>query len=173
MSSQSAATQSKDTPSSVAVNVGKDQVQQRVNERIAVRAYDLYQQEGNRDGEDLRHWLQAESEILSNVPEIRESSSWFTVNIPLKGFVPSEVQVSVGARSALVVAEREQISNSEAGRFSDVFEQAIYTRAKWPTDVDPDTASAYLKNGVLTLTVKRATPSESDAESKRAGQRAK
>ena len=173
MSSQSAATQSKDTPSTVAVNVKKDQIHHRVNERIAGRAYDLYQQEGNRHGEDIRHWLQAESEILSNVPEIRESSSWFTVNIPLKGFVPSEVHVSVDPQSALVVAEKEQISNSEAGRSSDVFEQAIFTTAKWPTDVDPDTASAYLKNGVLTLTVKRATASESGAEPKSTAQKAK
>src|SRR6266478_3017428 len=75
MSSRSAATQSKDTPSTVAVNIKKDQVRYRVNERIAGRAYDLYQQEGNRHGEDMRHWLQAESEILSSVPEIRESSS--------------------------------------------------------------------------------------------------
>ena len=173
MSSQSAATRSTDTPSTVAVNAKRDQIHHRVKERIAGRAYDLYQQGGNQHGDDMRHWLQAESEILSTVPEIRESSSWFTVNIPLKGFSPSEVHVSVEPRSALVVAEKEQISNSEAGRSSDVFEQSVFTTAKWPIDVDPDTASAYLKNGVLTLTVKRAAPSESDAESKRTPQKAK
>jgi HSP20 family molecular chaperone IbpA len=173
MSSQSAATQSKDAPSTVPVNANKEHIHHRVNDRIAGRAYDLYRQEGNRHGEDMRHWLQAESEILSSVPEIRESSSWFTVNVPLKGFVPSEVQVSVEPRLALIIAEKQQVSGSEPGRSSDVFEQAVFTSAKWPTDVDPDTASAYLKNGVLTLTVKRATPSESDSDSKRTPQKAK
>ena len=156
MSSQSAATPSKSSPSPIPVNSAIHQVYDRVRERIARRAYDLYQQDGNQPGQDMRHWLQAESEILSDVPEIRESGSWYTINVPLRGFAANEVQVSVEPRRAIVAAEKQEVTASEPGRPSNVLEQAVFARAKWPIDVDPATASAYLTNGVLTLTVKRA-----------------
>jgi HSP20 family molecular chaperone IbpA len=165
MASQSAATTSKDTSSSIPVNSARDKVHDRVRDRIASRAYDLYQQNGNQDGQDMRHWLQAESEILNQVPEIRESGSWYTVNIPLRGFAAGEVQISVEPRVAIVAAEKQQVTPSAPERGSDVLQQTIFTRAEWPEEVDPGTASAYLKNGVMTLTVKRASPGTAGAES--------
>jgi HSP20 family molecular chaperone IbpA len=156
MSSRSAATLSKDSASPIPVNSAKEQLHHRVKQRISDRAYDIFQQGGNRHGDDMRHWLQAESEILTNVPEIRESGSWYTINIPLHGFTPSEAQVSVEPQYALVLAEKEQMTGGDPGPVSNVFEQSVFTKAKWPADVDPSTASAYLKNGVLTLTVKQA-----------------
>jgi HSP20 family molecular chaperone IbpA len=156
MSSQSAATTSKRSCSPIPVNSAIRQVCDRVRERIARRAYDLYQQGGNQPGQDMRHWLQAESEILTDVPEIRESGSWYTINVPLRGFAANEVQVSVEPQRAIVVAEKQEVTASEPGRASNVLEQGLFARAKWPIDVDPATASAYLMNGVLTLTVKRA-----------------
>jgi len=156
MSSQSAATTSKGCSSPIPANSAIHQVYDRIRERIARRAYDLFQQGGNQPGQDMRHWLQAESEILTEVPEIRESGSWYTINVPLRGFAANEVQVSVEARRAIVAAEKQEVTASEPGRASNVLEQAVFARAKWPIDVDPATASAYLMNGVLTLTVKRA-----------------
>ena len=156
MSSQSAATTSKRSSSPIPANSAMHPVYDRIRERIARRAYDLYQQDGNRPGQDMRHWLQAECEILTDVPEIRESGSWYTINVPLRGFAANEVQVSVEAQRAIVAAEKQEVTASEPGRASNVLEQAVFARAKWPIDVDPATASAYLMNGVLTLTVKRA-----------------
>src|SRR6266478_3349213 len=126
MSSQSAATTSKGSSSPIPANSAIHQVYDRIRERIARRAYDLYQQNGNQDGQDMRHWLQAESEILSEVPEIRESGSWYTVNIPLRGFAAGEVQVSVEPRVAIIAAEKHQVTPSASGRGSDVFEQTIF-----------------------------------------------
>jgi HSP20 family molecular chaperone IbpA len=157
MSSPSAAAPSKDSSFAIPVNSTPERVHDRVRERIANRAYDLYQQDGGGHGQDMRHWLQAESEILRDVPEIRESASWYTINVPLRGFAANEVQVSVERRLAVVAAEKQQVTPSEPGRGSDVLDESIYASAKWPTDVDPNTASAYLKDGVMTLTVKRAT----------------
>jgi HSP20 family molecular chaperone IbpA len=156
VSSQSVATASKGSSSPIPANSAIHQVCDRIRERIARRAYDLYQQDGNQPGRDMRHWLQAESEILTDVPEIRESGSWYTINVPLRGFRADEVQVSVEAQRAIVAAEKQEVTASEPGRASNVLEQAVFARAQWPIDVDPATASAYLMNGVLTLTVKRA-----------------
>jgi HSP20 family molecular chaperone IbpA len=155
MSSRSAATTSKDPASSIPINSAKDRVHHRIKERIQNRAYDIFQQNGNHHGDDMRHWLQAESEVLATVPEIRESGPWYTINVPLRGFAPSEVQLCVEPQYALLAAEKEQASGGEPATSSDVFGQVTFISAKWPDDVDPATASAYLKNGVLTLTVKK------------------
>ena len=42
--------------------------------------------------------------------------------------------------------------------------ESVYFQASWPSEVDPATASAYLKNDSLTLTVKRAAAPKSTAE---------
>jgi HSP20 family molecular chaperone IbpA len=168
MSSRSAATPTKDPASSIPINAAKDHVHRRVKERIAGRAYDIFQQRGNHHGEDMRHWLQAESEILNQVPEIRESGSWYTINVPLRGFAASEVQISLEPRYTVVAAEKEQVAGGQPGPASDVFVQALFTSAKWPHEVDPATASAYLKNGVLTLTVKQANADSTDHENRAA-----
>ena len=156
MSSRSAATTSKGTSSPIPTNSAMHQVYDRIRERIARRAYDLYQQDATQPGQDMRHWLQAECEILTDVPEIRESGCWYTINVPLRGFAANDVRVSVEAQRAIVAAEKQEVTASEPGRASSLLEQAVFARAKWPIDVDPATASAYLMNGVLTLTVKRA-----------------
>jgi len=172
MSSQSAAMPKKESSSAVRVNSTGHEIQDRIRERVACRAYDLYQLDGAQHGKHLRHWLQAESEILGEVPEIRESGCWYTVNVPLRGFSASEVQVSVEPRRAIVAAEKQEVTPSEPGRASDVLERAIFMTAKWPAEVDPETASAYLKNGIMTLTVKRCTPGAADAENKASSARA-
>jgi hypothetical protein len=38
--------------------------QTQIQERIRVRAYELYEQRGKVEGHDLEDWLQAEQEIL-------------------------------------------------------------------------------------------------------------
>lgn len=146
-----------DISTSVPVNSADNPVHGKIQDRISGRAYDLYKQGGDQHGQHMQHWLRAESEILPAIPEIRESSSWFTVNVPLRGFNASEIEVSVKPDHAIIAAEKQQSSASEPGRSSDVFEQTFYTKASWPSSVEPETASAYLKNDILTLTVKRAS----------------
>src|SRR5206468_288354 len=97
---------------SVAVNAARDQVRQKLQDRISGRAYELYQQSGYEHGQHLRHWLQAESETLPVIPEIRESSSWFTINFPLRGFDAGEIQVVVEPHYAIVAAEKQGSSLS-------------------------------------------------------------
>ena len=36
-------------------------------DRIRQRAYEIWEQEGRPDGEDLKHWLQAFQEIAANI----------------------------------------------------------------------------------------------------------
>jgi HSP20 family molecular chaperone IbpA len=157
MSSQTAPARSKEPPAAVSINSSKD-LQERAQARIASRAYELYEQDGRNHGEDMSHWLRAESEILKRVPEIHESSSWFTINVPLKGFAAGEIRVNIEPRYALIAAERQPSSGTDEDSGVDSLEQSSFAVAKWPSEVDPSTASAYVKDGILTLAVKRALP---------------
>ena len=167
MSNQTAATRSKETSSlPVPIQRERGNVLERLNGEVSRRAYELYQQSGNEQGQDLMNWLQAESQVLQRLSEIRESGSWYTINTPIRGFKPEEIQVTVDERSALIGASNNP-QNSEnqtmsTGSASSVT-QSVFLLAQWPAEVDPATASAYIKNDTLTLTVKRASGAPSTA----------
>jgi HSP20 family molecular chaperone IbpA len=176
MASQTAPAKSKEAPAAVAVNSSKDQLHERAQSRIASRAYELYEREGRNHGDDKSHWLRAESEILTRVPEIHESASWFTINLPLKGFSAEDVQVNVEPHHAIIAAARNESSQRETGFGESSIQDATFAVAKWPSEVDPSTASAYLKDGTLTVAVKRALPkggtlATNDFESNRSAER--
>jgi HSP20 family molecular chaperone IbpA len=156
MASQTAPAKSKEAPVAVPVNSSKHPLHEHAQSRVAARAYELYEQNGRRHGDEMSHWLRAESEILNRVPEVHESSSWFTINVSLKGFSPEEVQVNIEPERAIIAAARMETSGSEQGGAETSFRDAIFAVAKWPSEVDPSTGSAYLKDGTLTVAVKRA-----------------
>jgi HSP20 family molecular chaperone IbpA len=160
MSNQTAATRGKEV-SSIPIPIQRERgnVLERLNGEVSRRAYQLYERSGNEPGQDLMHWLQAESQILQRLSEIRESGSWYTINTPIRGFKPEEIQVTVDERSALIAAtnnsqnpENQTMSTGSASSVN----QSVFLLAQWPAQVDPATASAYIKNDTLTLTVKRA-----------------
>jgi HSP20 family molecular chaperone IbpA len=168
MSNQTGSAKAKDNSLSVKIDHKNPRSFERLNGKIARRAYQLYEGRGNPDGEHLEHWLQAESEFSARPLEIRESSSWYTVNVPLRDFAPEDVSVGVESTRAVIVAEKEQHANGTKEQHADsnksahdttdetTTHESICLVATWPSDVDPSTASAYVKNGTLTLTVKRA-----------------
>lgn len=111
----------------------------------------------------MTNWLQAESEILRRMPEIRESMSWYTVNMPLSGFSSEQIQVAVDQNGALVVANRAQTIRTDHDGGEASSEESVFFVAAWPSEVDPQTASAYVKNDNLTVTVKRTAASAATA----------
>ena len=44
-----------------------------LHERIALRAYQLYEARGSIDGFDLEDWLEAEQEVLSQPKKLKET----------------------------------------------------------------------------------------------------
>lgn len=47
---------------------------------VAKRAYELFEELGRMDGDDLSHWLRAEDELCVRLPEVHESGAWYTVS---------------------------------------------------------------------------------------------
>jgi HSP20 family molecular chaperone IbpA len=155
----------KEAVSSVFIEQDQQQLFDRLHSSVERRAYELYLEGGSSQGNDLANWLQAESEMLAKAPEIRELSSWFTLNIPVAGFAPADVKVAVDADRGLVAGDNRQSEgrmDADDGRSS---RDSFFLIAKWPKPVDPETATAYVKNETLTLTVKRSAPAANNSAS--------
>jgi len=144
------------SPSS-SLPIKNQEVLDRVNRRIASRAYGIFERNGGAHGEHLQHWLQAEAQTLQRIPRITESSSWFTISVPLPNFAQDDVSVAVEPHRAIVAAEKaSSVDGTESSKSS--LQDSLFLVADWPSEVDPTTASAYLKNETLVLSVKRANP---------------
>ncbi len=130
---------------------------------VAKRAYELFEELGCVDGNDLSHWLRAEDELCVRLPEVHESGAWYTVSAPLVGVPADHIKVSIEDGGALISAEKtmkHDMSGAEATELS-----SMYYAVRWPESVSPETASAYLKNGTLTLVARKAGAAEVSAGS--------
>jgi HSP20 family molecular chaperone IbpA len=125
---------------------------------IAARAYQLYEQNGRKDGDDKAHWLQAETEIIAKVPEIHNSGALLAVTIPMKGISSHQIQICMEPHQAIIMIEKEHTQPSEFHSSQGPDLSTIFSVVNWPDEVDPFAASAFLREDRLTLTVKRARP---------------
>jgi HSP20 family molecular chaperone IbpA len=145
---------------------------------VAKRAYALFEELGRVDGNDLSHWLRAEDELCVRLPEVQQSGAWYTVSAPVVGVPADHIKVSVEDGGALIAAEKGSLENSSNREVEEV--SAVYYAVRWPESVSPETASAYLKNGTLTLVARKAggsdastTPAPESATKQRGAKRAK
>jgi Protein of unknown function (DUF2934) len=130
----------------------EEHVERELQRKISGRAYQLYLDGGSSCGHELEHWLQAEKEALKRISQIRESGSWVIVNL-LAPHVPAEgFKLLISENRALVEIE-DPYGTAALGPVV-----GSWYVAEWPGKVDPRTASAYLKNGMLTLEVKLVSP---------------
>ena len=142
--------------------VGKseaDALDQAIRDRIADRAYQLYEASGYAAGHDREHWLQAESEVLHRGLEARESGSWVSINGSLPNVAAEELEIYVDARRVIVRAKRRgepQTAEPTTGGAS----PELFWGVDLETEVEPATATASLKDGKLTLMVKKRSPAQ-------------
>ncbi len=57
------------------MNDRSDDKTQPTHEEIALRAYELYCEHGCEEGHDVEHWLQAETELTQESPELQRSAT--------------------------------------------------------------------------------------------------
>jgi hypothetical protein len=112
-----------------------------LHDRIAKRAYEIFENAGRPAGQDQAHWFRAESEVLQHGLPIRESGSWSTANASLPGADAADVLV-------LLLGDRAILSCSKPSQSYVIF--------RFPVRVDPQTAAAYMKGHTFVLTAKHA-----------------
>jgi hypothetical protein len=69
-------------------------------DQISRRAYELWEQDGKPDGNDLRHWLQAEQELRGNQSGSASTPSAYTDSPQARPAARSDSRPLQGTRSA-------------------------------------------------------------------------
>jgi HSP20 family protein len=135
---------------------------ERVNslyDRIARRAYELFDGNGRLAGRDLADWFQAEEEILHPLHlEVSESPQALTVHAEVPGFKANELEINVEPYRVTITGKREtkQESKSEKTIYSETCADQILRVLDLPAAVEAEKVKATLKDGVLELDMPKA-----------------
>jgi HSP20 family molecular chaperone IbpA len=132
--------------------------QDKVRQRVAERAYDIYRDSGSQDGNDFEHWVQAENEVLRRGVEVRESGSWLAINASIPDSAADDVEICLTPTGVTIHAEKsEPIRNADANQ-QGFTQREIFLTQDLNTEIEPSTASATLKDQKLTIMVKKRYP---------------
>jgi HSP20 family molecular chaperone IbpA len=132
---------------------------ERLYEAISRRAFELFEKEGRVDGHHLRHWLEAERELLHPVHmRLEETDGEFLVQAELPGFTASDIEVSVEPRRLIITGKRE--SREEAKQPDAVYTEQcsdeIFRTLELPAEVNVMKVAATLKDGILNVQLPKA-----------------
>jgi HSP20 family molecular chaperone IbpA len=132
---------------------------QHLYDTISRRAFELYEKEGRVDGHDLRHWLEAERELLHPVHmKLEETEGEFAVQAELPGFAASDVEVSVEPRRVIITGKRESKEENKQGDavYVEQCSDEIFRTMDLPAEVNVMKVTATLKDGVLNIQLPKA-----------------
>jgi HSP20 family protein len=127
---------------------------------VANRAYELFQRRGYQHGQHVDDWLRAESEILQPVPvEIADQDDALIVRAEVPGFAPKDLEVKVEPSRVLIHGQSETSKQRSSGKtiYSECEKNQIFRLLNLPTKVNADKVSASLQDGVLQITLPKAT----------------
>lgn len=134
-----------------------------ISQAIARRAYELFEGRGRQAGRALDDWVRAELDILRSVPvEIKESGNNLIVRGEVPGFSASEIDVSVEPRRLIINGKTSKAEErkTESVVYSERSEKDIFRSVDLPAEVDPSTATATLKHGVIEITLAKVASAE-------------
>jgi type II secretory pathway predicted ATPase ExeA/HSP20 family molecular chaperone IbpA len=146
----------KGEPATVAVSSGDDcaELAQQINERIARRAYELFESSGFRHGHDREDRLRAESEILVHVPvDITETESELIIRAEVPRFDGKDLQVRVAPRSLCIIGQRRESTERQEGRvvYSERSAPQILRLLELPSEINPDKVTAKVSGSLLVI----------------------
>jgi HSP20 family protein len=126
---------------------------QDVNNVIAERARQLFEDTGANHGQDLDNWLKAKSEVLLNAPlEISETETELIVRADVPGCSEGDLEVRLAPRSLCVTGTRPEPSDrvpEETTFYSERNSKRIFRIVGLSSEVDADNVRATVANGVL------------------------
>ena len=138
-----------------------------VLERIRARAFDMFSGRGAAGGHELDDWLAAEREICWPAGELVEQDKAFILSIALPGFEAGDISVTATPRALIVHAKskseskkEEEAKKGEKVCWSEFRSNDVYRRVDLPNDVDVQSASASLDNGMLKIVATKAAKPE-------------
>jgi HSP20 family protein len=127
---------------------------EEVSKAIAQLAYELFEQDGRRDGHDLEHWYRAESQLLQPVPvEFGETEDRLTVRADIPGFMDKELELRVGPKLLVISSKKEHVFDH---RSKDVRPIEICRSLHLSAEIEPNQTTATFKEGRLEVALPKA-----------------
>jgi HSP20 family protein len=127
----------------------------RLQQAISRRAYDLFRNGGTLRGGALTDWLTAEHELVSKpAVELRQKNNEFEVLAALPGVEAKDLDVQITSEDVLIKAEttHEQAADTGTVHVCEFEGGKIFRSIHFPEKIDPDSAKAEYRNGMLRLT---------------------
>lgn len=141
---------------------------EKVQREIERRAYELFESRGRELGHDIDDWLAAERELVWSPPiSMEEGDGEITVQLSAPGFAPENIDVELTPQDLLIEAEAREESEKRKGkaRMHEMRSAKLFRSVHFPRAIDPDSAEAEFRDGVLRL---RAKVAEEHASGSRA-----
>ncbi len=138
---------------------------------IARRAYELFEDHGRTNGRDVDDWIEAKVEVVRTYRhDLKESADAivFKAELPCS-FTTDQLNVSVEPRRLMLSGETELdvIRAGDTPANTEKRMQRIFGVEELPVDVDPSRAAATLKGDLLEVVMPRvAVDNKSDGKSK-------
>jgi len=134
-----------------------------VLERIRARAFDLFSRRGFVGGHALDDWLAAEREICWPAGELAEQDKAYTLSVALPGFEPADIAVAatphelvVHAKSKVESKREEEAKKGGKVCWSEFRSNDVYRQVDLPKNIDPQSVTASLHNGLLKIVATKA-----------------
>lgn len=127
------------------------------------KAFEFFMDRGGSLGAHFDDWLRAEMELLRPVPvEISETNENVNVRANVPGFRPEEIEISVKDADLYLTGETKSETKKEGETtfYSELHSSQFVRHLTLPCEVEPDGVAAKLKDGVLTLTLKKRPQAE-------------
>jgi HSP20 family molecular chaperone IbpA len=131
-----------------------------LGDRIARRAYDLYQTRGAADGNSADDWFRAEREV-SWVPqhELQETDRVIHVRIGVSGMADKTIQVTLLPEMIILRGGSENESDAQSGDSSGESSPRVMLRQiPLPSQIHTESAVIRLEADLLTVSGAKAEP---------------
>lgn len=135
-----------------------DQIKETA-QKVAHRAFELFEKRGREFGSDLEDWLRAESELVRRVPiEVKETDDKLEIRAEIPGFKPEELKIFIEPERLTINGETEQSAEEKKvdTLYSEWHSRKVFRAFDLPRKVKTDGAEATLKDGILSLTLPKA-----------------
>ena len=142
----------------------------QVAEQIRMNAYNLFEHRGAGEGHALEDWLEAERAFCGPAAELTEAEGSYSLKVALAGFEPGEIELTATPREIMIKAVHEHEGKGTEGdarlQWTEFRRSDVYRRVELPAAIDVGRISASLKNGMLSVTAKKARAATQEAPRK-------
>jgi len=142
----------------------------KLYDKIASRAFQIFEGNGRLFGCDVADWYQAEAEFLHPLHiAVAESPGAVAIRADVPGFKEKDLQIKVEPRRVTITGKRETKKKSSNQRivYSETCADQILRVVDLPAAVDTKSAKTTVKDGVLELDLPKPSRKSMTEQSRR------